>query len=172
MPSLASRTTSTRPGSCMGRCLLFHAFIRFWSRSRTVTRTLGLCKAITAAVGPPAHVSDEPAFKHPIHVGQYSSNDSPTYPAPIQQTRRIAKSAAVLGSRISGSVACIVDRGVPTRQGRGIASIGGIEYACASRLGDTSAGVGRIDVSSTEDSSDRPKDGVEAMDEASVESAQ
>ena len=53
-PSRATRTTSCRPGSCTGRCFEFQLAMRAASLSTTVTRTCGLCNAMTAAVGPPA----------------------------------------------------------------------------------------------------------------------
>jgi len=52
-PSLAFWTTSSKPGSWVGRCRLFHISMHLESRSTTVTWTLELCRAITAAVGRP-----------------------------------------------------------------------------------------------------------------------
>ena len=51
-----------------------------------------------------------------------------------------------------------------TLLGRIIASNGGREYVCASINGDISVGVTGVDAVSVPDSSDRPKDGVEAID--------
>ena len=53
-PSRATRTTSSSPGSWMGRCGEFHCRMRRGSLSTTSTRMEGLCKAMMAAVGPPS----------------------------------------------------------------------------------------------------------------------
>lgn len=57
VPSRASRTILCNPGSWMGRWADSQRAIRRSSRSRTSTLIEGLCRAITAAVGPPLMVS-------------------------------------------------------------------------------------------------------------------
>ena len=49
----ARLTTSSRPGSKIGRLSLFQASIRAWLISTTVTFTSGHLSAITVIVGPP-----------------------------------------------------------------------------------------------------------------------
>ena len=80
----------------------------------------------------------------------------------MQQMWRIGTFAAVLGSMISGSAACLASCGVPILCGKVIESMGGKEYISEFRNGDI-AGVAGLELLSREDSSDRPKDGVLAM---------
>lgn len=65
---------------------------------------------------------------------------------------------------ISGKVAWRAVCGVPARLGSAIASICGREYTSAFMNGDISAGVAGFEAESVADSSDRPKDGVLAME--------
>jgi len=64
-PSRAIRTTSTRPGSWIGRCLDLHRLMRSSFRSTTVTLICGLQYARTAAVGPPSSIDcDQHSLYH------------------------------------------------------------------------------------------------------------
>lgn len=112
---------------------------------------------MTAAVGPPVHSSARTV--HMLRIDY-----SPTYPAPMQQISRIGTFAAVFGSMMSGSIAWSAICGVSIRELIDMESIGGNEYTSAVIYGDI-AGVGGVELLSMADSSERPKDGVLAMEE-------
>jgi len=109
--SLVARTTLIRPGSWTGRCGDVHFWMRWGSRSRTLTVIVGLFSARTAAVGPPVQISkaqfshsqQRQAYLHIPHPRRKHSSQHPMQQGPgkrYNQNQENSTNATKQGRRL------------------------------------------------------------------------